>query len=152
MAAAALALLMVAGPAMAQTPQADAPALAPIVTPPADLAILPGSTVAPDCGGLYNLQGRAFCVSALLTQVGTLADAYVADIKSRGWLVAGGDANRVVLIRRDADGSCQGLQMQAFYNTAQATTPTSLGYLAFGIVPGNVCAASPGTAGGPPGE
>lgn len=137
---------------MAQTPQPVAPVLAPILSPPADLSILPQASVSPECGGLHNLQGRAFCVSAPLVEVGGLADAYVADIQSKGWLVAGGDANRVIFIRRNADASCEGLQMQAFYDTAIAITPTSLGYLAFGVVPGNVCAASPDAPAVPPGQ
>lgn len=127
-----------------QTPAPAAPATAPVLppltTPPHDVTLLAGATPAPECGGLYGLQGRAWCVSALLTQVGGLADAYINDLKARGWLVAAGDANRVVLIRRKPDGTCEGLQMQAFYDTSAAPSPTSQGFLGFGVVPGDVCA------------
>lgn len=133
--------LLAASPALAQTAPAPAPVLPPITTPPADVVLLEGATVAPDCGGLYGLQGRAFCVSTLLTQVGALAEAYINDVKAKGWLVAAGDENRLVLIRRKPDGSCEGLQMQAFYDTAVQPSPTTPGYLAFGAVPGDVCGA-----------
>jgi len=131
-----------ATPASAPTP-VQTPALPPLTTPPHDVAVLAGATVAPECGGLYNLQGRAWCVSSLLTRTGGLAEAYIADLKGKGWLVAAGDENRVVLIRRKADGVCEGLQMQAFYDTAAAPSPTALGYIGFGAVPGDVCANRP---------
>ena len=121
----------------------QSPTLPPLTTPPHDVVLLAGATVAPECGGLYHLQGRAWCVSSLLTQTGGLAEAYIADLKGKGWLVAAGDENRVVLIRRKADGVCEGLQMQSFYDTAAAPSPTALGYIGFGAVPGDVCANRP---------
>src|SRR3989344_5842732 len=71
---------------------------------------LPGATLAPDCGNLYCLAGRAFCVSAPLASIGALADAYVADLQTRGWIPAGGEDNRVVFVRRRDGGGCDGLQ------------------------------------------
>ena len=127
-------------PAPVPTP---VPALPPLTVPPYDVAVLTGATPSPECGGLYGLQGRAWCVSALLTQVGGLAESYIADLGGKGWLVAAGDANRVVFIRRKADQSCEGLQMQAFYDTTAVATPTQLGFLGFGVVPGDVCAGQP---------
>jgi hypothetical protein len=55
MMAAAAALLAV--PAMAQDGAAEN-------------LVLPGATLAPDCGNLYGLAGRAFCVSAPLVGIG----------------------------------------------------------------------------------
>lgn len=131
--AAASALL--AGPAMAQTALPETP-------------ILAGATPAPDCGNLYGLAGRAFCVSAPLAGIGALADAYIADLEGRGWIAAGGDNNRVVFVRRREGGGCDGLQMQAFYDTSRPVGPEATGYLGFGIVPGDVCASesAPATA------
>lgn len=144
------AALMTASPVWAQTaPAAPVPApatvplLPPITTPPMDVAVLEGATVSPDCGGLYNLQGRAFCVTALLTQTGALAEAYVTDLTAKGWLVAAGDKNRMVFVRRKPDGTCDGLQMQAFYDTTAGQSPNSMGYIGFGVVPGNICASQP---------
>ena len=109
--------------------------------------VLPGATPAPDCGNLYGLAGKAFCVSAPLAAIGTLADAYVAEFQSRGWLPAGGDENRVVFVRRREGGGCDGLQMQAFYDTSRPAGPEATGYLGFGPIPGDVCAAAqPGAA------
>ena len=87
----AAAAAVIAGPALAQTPMPES-------------LILPGATAAPDCGNLYGLAGKAFCVSAPLAAIGTLADAYVAELEGQGWLPAGGDANRVVFVRRRDGG------------------------------------------------
>lgn len=125
--------------AWAQTPAAQAP-LSP------DAMVLPGATLAPDCGGLYNLAGRALCVSAPLAGIGDLAEAYIADLATKGWIAAGGDDNRVVFVRRRDSGGCDGLQMQAFYDTSGPASPASLGYLGFGPIPGDVCAAHPDAA------
>ena len=112
-----------------------------------DVPILAGATPAPDCGNLYGLAGKAFCVSAPLAGIGALADAYVADLEARGWLPAAGDDNRVVFVRRREGGGCDGLQMQAFYDTSRPAGPGATGYLGFGEIPGDVCAAGePGAA------
>ncbi|MDO9588523.1 MAG: hypothetical protein Q7J13_11380 [Brevundimonas sp.] len=105
--------------------------------------VLPGATLAPDCGNLYGLAGRAFCVSAPLTEIGGLADAYIADLQTRGWIPAGGDDNRVVFVRRRDGGGCDGLQMHAFYNTSLSTGPEAVGYLGLGPIPGDVCSDQP---------
>lgn len=114
--------------------------------PATDIPMLAGVTAAPDCGNLYGLNGKAFCVSALLTNVGSIAEAYIADLETKGWLAAGGDDNRVVFVRRRDGGGCDGLQMQAFYDMARPTEPASLGYLGFATIPGNICAAASGAA------
>ncbi|WP_332679159.1 hypothetical protein [Brevundimonas sp.] len=137
----AAAAALMAAPAWAQEPAAPAPILA---SP--DAMVLPGATLAPECGNLYGLAGRAFCVSAPLAGIGTLAEAYIADLRTRGWMPAGGDDNRVVFVRRRDGGGCDGLQMQAFYDTSGPTSPGSLGYLGFGPIPGDVCAAQPAPA------
>jgi hypothetical protein len=152
---AATALLISAGMASAQTtapapaaPAAAAPSLplAPQGHPATDIPVLQGAELAPDCGNLYGLNGKAFCVAALMANVGTVADAYIADLQTRGWLVAAGDENRVVFIKRRDGGGCDGMQMQAFYDTSRPAAPTSMGYLGFATIPGNVCAAQPAAA------
>ena len=119
-----------------------APAVAQDALSP-DTLVLPGATLAPDCGNLYGLAGRAFCVSAPLAGIGALADAYIADLGTKGWIPAGGEDNRVVFVRRRDTGGCDGLQMQAYYDTSGPTGPDALGYLGFGPIPGNVCSDQP---------
>lgn len=114
-----------------------------------DVPVLAGATAAPDCGNLYGLAGKAFCVSAPLAGISTLADAYIADLEARGWLAAGGDNNRVVFVKRREGGGCDGLQMQAFYDTSRPAGPEATGYLGFGVVPGDLCAAGGGAAQAP---
>ncbi|MDI6624570.1 MAG: hypothetical protein QME55_07555 [Brevundimonas sp.] len=133
----AAAAVAIAGPAPAQTS-----------TP--ETLILPGATPAPDCGNLYGMAGKAFCVSAPLPGISALADAYVAELEAQGWLAAGGDANRVVFVRRREGGGCDGLQMQAFYDTSRPAGPEAVGYLGFGVIPGDLCASGqPGAAASP---
>jgi len=107
-----------------------------------DVPLLAGATAAPDCGNLYGLAGKAFCVSAPLAGISGLADAYVADLEGRGWIAAGGDSNRVVFVRRRDGGGCDGLQMQAFYDTSRPAGPEATGYLGFGVIPGDVCSST----------
>ena len=97
--------------------------------------------LSPDCGGLNNLAGRAWCVTAPLGQVGALADAYIADLATKNWLAAGGDENRVVFIKRREAGGCDGMQMVAFYDTARVAVAELPAYLGFATIPGDVCAA-----------
>ncbi|TAJ65832.1 hypothetical protein [Brevundimonas sp.] len=125
-----------------------APAMAQDGTSPENL-VLPGATLAPDCGNLYGLAGRAFCVSAPLAGIGGLADAYIADLRTKGWIPAGGEDNRVVFVRRRDTGGCDGLQMQAFYDTSKPAGPEAIGYLGFGPIPGNVCSDQPEPAAAP---
>lgn len=137
--------------------QAQTPAPAPAAQQggPADVGLLPGAELSADCGGLNNLTGRAYCVTAQLGQIGTLADAYIADLETKGWLAAGGDENRVVLIKRREAGGCDGMQMVAFYDTSKTAVAELPAYLGFATIPGDVCAAAAATppaapAGSPP--
>ena len=135
---AATAALSLSTAVQAQTPSAPTPA--PAQVQPADVGLLPGAQLSPDCGGLNNLAGRAWCVTAPLGQVGALADAYIADLATKGWLAAGGDENRVVLIKRREGGGCEGMQLVAFYDTTKTAVAELPAYLGFAVVPGDVCA------------
>ncbi|MBU4238020.1 MAG: hypothetical protein KKD26_02050, partial [Alphaproteobacteria bacterium] len=120
--------------------QAQAPAPPAAQGQPADVGLLPGAELSADCGGLNNLAGRAWCVTAPLGQVGALADAYIADLATKGWLAAGGDENRVVFVKRREAGGCDGMQMVAFYDTTKTAVAELPAYLGFAVVPGDVCA------------
>ena len=132
---AATAVLSLATAAQAQTP-------APLAAQgqPADVGLLPGAELSADCGGLNNLAGRAWCVTAPLGQVGALADAYIADLATKGWLAAGGDENRVVVVKRCEGGGYDGMQMIAFYDTSKVAVPAASGFLGFATIPGEPCA------------
>ena len=73
--AASAALALCAPAVQAQTPAPAAPQSAQ-QGGPADVGLLPGAELSADCGGLNNLAGRAWCVTAPLGQIGALADAY----------------------------------------------------------------------------
>jgi len=112
-------------------------------TDPATQLVLPGATASPDCGGLMGLAGRAFCVTAPLSALDALAEAYVKDLSGRGWLAADGAENRVVFVRRREGGGCSGLQMMAFHDSSKPASADSPGYLALAAVPGDLCATTP---------
>lgn len=124
-------------PYSAPTPEVQTPT--PGTPPPMDVPILANAQVSPDCGNLYQLAGRAYCLTAPLASIGALADAYTAHFASQGWLAAAGEENRVVFVKRREGGGCDGLQMIAFYDTARPAGPEAPGYLGLATVPGNVC-------------
>ncbi len=124
------------------SPQTDgAPAATATAGLNVEIPALPGATVDPTCGELYNLAGRAFCVTAPLANIGALAEAYITHFEGQGWLPAGGDDNRVVFVKRLDGGGCAGMQLQAFYDTSRNPGASSPGYIAMAEIPGNVCAA-----------
>ena len=135
-----------------QTSSGQAPVQTAPTIPPGPAAtgmpVLPPATEAADCGGL--LRTAAFCVTAQLDQIGALADAYTEHLATLNWLAADGDDNRVIFVRRRDGGGCDGLQMQAFYDTSRPAGPEATGYLGFGPIPGDVCAAGQPGAVTPP--
>ena len=138
-----------ATPAQAAPDQAAPAPAGPQGQPWTEAPVLTGATAAPDCGNLHNLAGRAFCITAPLGQMESLADAYVSTLQGMGWIAADGDANRVVFIKRTGDGVCDGLQMVAFYDTSKPAVPESPAWLGFATVPGNICAPRPAPAPAP---
>ena len=131
-AAAALALGLPAATALAQAQ--GTPVAAPV---------LDGAALDASCGNLYDLAGRAFCVTAPLASIGAIAEAYIAHFQAEGWITAGGDDNRVVFVKRQEGGGCDGMQMQAFYDTNRPAGPEVPGYIAMATIPGDICAAAP---------
>ena len=146
---AAVAALGFTGAAVAQAPHTAAAPAGPQGGPWTEAPVLTGTTPAPDCGNLHNLAGRAFCVTAPLGQMETLAEAYVTTLQGMGWIGADGDANRVVFIKRTGDGACDGIQMVAFYDTSKPAVPESPAWLGFATIPGNICAPRPAAAPAP---
>ena len=132
--------LLAATAALSLSTAVQAQTAAPAQVQPAEVALLPGAQLSPDCGSLNNLAGRAWCVTAPLGQVGALADAYIADLAAKGWLAAGGDENRVVVVKRCEGGGYDGMQMIAFYDTSKVAVPEASGFLGFATIPGEPCA------------
>ena len=104
-----------------------------------DLPLLAGAAAAPDCGNQAVLAG-AWCVSAPLSAMDGVAQAYVAELTGEGWLVANGAANRAVLVRRKDGGGCEAIQMLIVRDTSAPTTAESVAWLGVAAVPGDVCA------------
>ena len=104
-----------------------------------DLPLLAGATASPDCGNQPVLAG-SWCVSAPLSAMNGVAQAYVAELTGKGWLVADGGANRAVLVRRKEDGGCETVQMLIVRDTSAPTTVESVAWLGIASVPGDVCA------------
>ena len=72
---------------------------------------------------------------------GGLVDAYSEAFRLQSWLAAGGEDNRVVYVRRRAEGGCDGFQMLAFADESRVPGPAEPAWLAFASIPGDVCAA-----------
>ncbi|MBU1385005.1 MAG: hypothetical protein KKG14_06320 [Alphaproteobacteria bacterium] len=108
-----------------------------------DLPLLAGAAAAPDCGNQAVLAG-AWCVSAPLSAMEGVAQAYVAELTGKGWLVADGGANRAVLLRRKDGGGCETVQMLIVRDTSEPTTADSVAWLGVATVPGDVCAPEAG--------
>ena len=104
-----------------------------------DLQLPAGATAAPDCGNQPVLAG-ARCVSAPLPAMEGVAQAYVAELTGKGWLVADGGANRVLLVRRKDGGGCEAVQMLIVRDTSEPATADSVAWLGIATAPGDVCA------------
>jgi len=115
---------------------------APVVADPG-LPLLDGVQAAPDCGALYDLAGKAFCVTAPLSGMEAAGKAYIAHLEGEGWLAADGNDRRVVFVKRREGGGCDALQMLAYYDRSLPDEATTPGYLAFSTIPGDACAAAP---------
>ncbi len=109
-------------------------------TAPADLSPLAGASLAPDCGNVFVLAG-AWCVSAPLSAMDGVVEAYKAELEAKGWLIADGSANRAVLVKRKDGGGCDAIQMLAVRDTSAPATAESLGVLGFITIPRDVCQA-----------
>ena len=123
--------------------QAAPSAAGPVSIAPTDIEVKAPAVASPNCGGL--LSTPAFCVTARMDQLGDIADAYVEDLKAKGWIPADGDDNRVILIKRREGGGCDGMQMVAFYDTAKPQVAEEPAYLGFALIPGNICSGSEGS-------
>ncbi|WP_292052173.1 MULTISPECIES: hypothetical protein [unclassified Brevundimonas] len=123
--------------------QAAPSAAGPVSIAPTDIEVKAPAVASPNCGGL--LSTPAFCVTARMDQLGDIADAYVEDLKTKGWIPADGDDNRIILIKRREGGGCDGMQMVAFFDTSKPQVAEEPAYLAFALIPGNVCSASEGS-------
>ena len=111
---------------------------APMQTGLPDLPLLAGATASPDCGNQPVLAG-AWCVSAALPAMDGVAQAYVAELTGKGWLVADGGANRALLVRRKEGGGCEAVQMLIVRDTSVPATADSVAWLGVAVVPGDVC-------------
>lgn len=129
----AAAAVLLAAPAMAQTP-------APLQV---EIPELPTAVSDPTCGGRIGLAQQAMCVMTTQGAIGGLVDAYSEAFARQQWLPAGGEDNRVVYVRRREGGGCDGFQMMAFADPARLPGPAEPAYLAFAAIPGDVCAAQP---------
>lgn len=109
-------------------------------TAPADLSPLAGASLSPDCGNVFVLAG-AWCVSAPLSAMDGVVEAYKSELQAKGWLIADGSANRAVLVKRKEGGGCDAIQMLAVRDTSAPATAESVGILGFVAIPRDVCQA-----------
>jgi len=116
---------------------------APVAAADPGVPLLDSVQPAPDCGNLYGLAGKAFCVTAPLSGMEAAGKAYIAHLEGEGWLVADGNDRRVVFVKRRDGGGCDALQMLAYFDRSLPDEATTPGYLAFSTIPGDACADAP---------
>jgi hypothetical protein len=124
---------------LAQTPASPMDVTVPAVA---------GVTADPTCGGRSQMTAIATCVVTTQAAISSVLDAWTAEFERQGWLAAGGGDNRVVYVRRRAEGGCDGFQVLAFADGVVAA-PAAPAYLAMAAIPGNVCAGQPATPAAP---
>lgn len=136
-------------PAVAQdAPVATAPTIAPYALPAnVSLPAVAGAIPDPTCGGREAMSQLAYCIASTQGGLQVVADGYTSGLEATDWLVAAGEDNRIVFVRRRDGGGCDGLQMQAFTPDGATPDANAPAYLAFAVIPGDVCAAQPPAAG-----
>ena len=120
--------------------QSQAQTTAPAAASKMMLPEIEGAVIDPTCGGASNVAQIATCVASTQAGLQGLADQYMTAFEAQGWLAAGGDDNRMVFVRRRDGGGCDGFQVQAFTDETRVPNPAEPAFLAFAIIPGNVCA------------
>ncbi|MFN3536269.1 MAG: hypothetical protein ACK4Y4_02355 [Brevundimonas sp.] len=105
------------------------------------LPLVEGVTAAPDCGGLYGLQGVAQCMSAPLSRLPAVAELYLAALPQAGWAHLDGGDNQVLFQHPRDDGQCDFLVMLAFYDDTlpEEALADATGYLGFVLRTQGVC-------------
>ncbi|MFN3817079.1 hypothetical protein [Brevundimonas sp.] len=97
------------------------------------LPLVEGVSAAPDCGGLYGLEGRAQCMSTRLSQLPAVAELYMAALPQAGWAHVDGGDNQVLFQNVRPDSQCDFLIMLAFYDDTlpEEALADATGYLGF---------------------
>lgn len=109
------------------------------------LPLVEGVSAAPDCGGLYDLQGVAQCMSAPLSQLPAVAALYMAALPQAGWNHIDGGDNQVLFQHARDDGQCDFLVMLAFYDDTlpEEALADATGYLGFVLRTQGACVPVP---------
>ncbi|WGM32229.1 hypothetical protein [Brevundimonas sp. NIBR11] len=106
-----------------------------------EVPTIEGVTADPTCGGRPPLASRATCLATTQAGIESTVDVLTADFARQGWIAADGGDNRVIYVRRRAEGGCDGFQVMAFAGNDNISAPAAPAYLAMAAIPGNVCAA-----------
>lgn len=123
-------------------------------TPPATspLPFVPGTTPAPDCGGLRDVVSRGNeamqCITFPMEQAADQFNAQLQQVRLAGWSPAGGQANIILFQKPDAAGGCDRLTVAGFWDFRQHPEPTPgiPAYIGLMIEPGQACQTPNGSA------
>ncbi|MES2861933.1 MAG: hypothetical protein V4701_10695 [Pseudomonadota bacterium] len=103
-------------------------------------------TADPTCGGRVGMSAIATCFATTQAGAATAVDAFDADFTNHGWLAADGSNNRIIYVKRKAEGGCEAFQLLAFAGEGAAAAPAAPAYIALAAIPGDICVASPATS------
>lgn len=120
--------------------QAAQPAPAPLQV---QVPAVQGVTADPTCGGREALTRLATCLATTQAAVETAVDAMNVEFERQGWLAADGAENRIVYVKRKAEGGCDAFQLLAFAGSDAVSAPAAPAYIALAAIPGDICAAAP---------
>lgn len=133
---------------MSLTALAVAAALSGQAAPANVLPLVPGSTPAPDCGGMRDVVDPANhgmrCFTSSMEQASNMFTAHMAQARAAGWGSQNGAANVIWFWKPSTDGKCDRLTVAGFWNFREHPQPGPdiPAYVGLMIEPGQDCPAA----------
>jgi len=112
------------------------------------LPIVPGSTPAPDCGGMREVMSRGSdamqCFTSPMEQAFDMFTAHLAQARAAGWGSQNGAANVIWFWKPSAGGKCDRLTVAGFWNFREHPEPSPgiPAYVGLMIEPDQDCPAA----------
>lgn len=115
------------------------------------LPFVPGTTPAPDCGGMRDIISRGNqamqCITFPMEEAATQFNAQLQQVRSAGWIPAGGQANIILFQKANAAASCDRLTVAGFWDFRKHPQPAPgiPAYIGLMVEPDQPCQTSNGS-------
>jgi hypothetical protein len=112
------------------------------------LPIVPGSTPAPDCGGMRDIvspgNSSMQCVTSSMEQASNLFISHLAQARAAGWGSEDGASNVIWFWKPSTGGKCDRLTVVGFWDFQRHPEPVPgiPAYVGLAIAPGQDCPAA----------